>query len=84
MTVYMGDQPTGCPVVEGCGFIGSSAAQTLASQISTSSAPVYVFSAYYVTVWNGSTLAFRPAMAYQLDPALLSYLTAANAPMVAA
>lgn len=46
-------------------------------------APLYLFAQEWHGPFNGVTLSFRAGYSYQLDPALLAYLTAQGAPMTA-
>ena len=84
MATYIGDQPAVCAVVvEGSALTTSDASELKLRAVPGDGTAVYVFSANYTTVWHGATLGFRAAMGYQLDAALLAFLTASGAPMTA-
>ncbi len=84
MAIYDGDQQTTAPGVINGVHVSMTAAVVKASV--SGGALAYQFTASFTMhnpVPNGSPLAFRKGVSYQLDPALRTALLAAGAPMVA-
>ncbi len=84
-TIYDSDQNSLTGVVAG-GPTDTTSNATMVVSVATAlnEAPVYIFSNNYETVFQGAVLSFRYGVPYQLDPALLAFLTANSAPIVAA
>jgi hypothetical protein len=70
------DQPVVAPYCNGSGSTVDAAAAVEKPSLPSGSVALYTFGQEWTVPYNGGLLTFRPGIGYQLDAALLAYLTA--------